>query len=114
VEKTEEKYYIRLQRIVDTFVERSSHYEYKEVEGEPLVIPGFEELDLFAHRAAGAEEKDIWVVSEGKTGNSISGWGISKEEAITLATEVLNKRGIDIYKQAINNAFQSYHSPRYG
>lgn len=73
-------------------------YQYVPVEGEKVVIPGFEEYELFAHKA-----QNGWKVSEVSSGAQLS-IGFSKDDAIKQATNILKNQG----KDKLNTAIQQY------
>lgn len=99
------------------FVSKSSGNEWIKVEGaERLVIPGFEDFDLFVHRALGWKTKDVankWTVSEGMTGLQITS-GKTKEEVIDLAKQKLVGSTPDSFLGSIVEGLNKYGvSPRY-
>ena len=66
-----------------------------EVKGDPVVMPGFEEYDLFVHceiDALGFSDMESFTVSEGKSGYRVSKVG-SKEEAIEHAAKLFTEHG---------------------
>lgn len=66
-----------------------------EVKGEPVVIPGFEEYDMFVHceiDAFGFSDMESFTVSEGKSGSRVSKVG-SKEEVIEYAAKLFTDHG---------------------
>jgi len=66
-----------------------------EVKGEPVVIPGFEEYDLFVHGeidTLGFCDLDSLTASEGKSGSRVSKVG-SKEEVIEYAAKLFTDHG---------------------
>lgn len=86
---------------------------YEPVEGEPVVIEGLEELDLFLHHPYGGKNPDIWVISEGKTGAAITGWAGSPEEAKQSVEEILASRGVEAVRIAVSKRLEERQSPRY-
>lgn len=61
-----------------------------EVNGEPVVMPCFEEYDTFVHceiDSFGFSDMESFTISEGKSGQRVSKVG-SKEEAIEHATKL--------------------------
>lgn len=73
-------------------------YQFVPVEGEKVVIPGFEEYEFFAHKA-----QIGWKVSEVSSGAQLS-IGSSKDDAIKQATYILKNQG----KDKLNTAIQQY------
>ena len=87
---------------------------YELITGEKIVIEGFEELDLFLHQPFIPNPvRKIWMVSEGKTGASITGWAINPEEAKKFAKEKLESEGIERVRTVINRQLELTHSPRF-
>lgn len=68
---------------------------YREVEGEPIVIPGFEEFQFFIR------PEDYFVISEVTTGLRIGEYYESREFAIKSAKEILEKAGIEKVRQLV-------------
>lgn len=62
--------------------------KWREVEGEPVTIPGAEGFDFFVSNPGGG-----WVVSEVFCGAAVSGSWPSKRRAITQAKDVIKKYG---------------------
>ncbi len=89
---------------------------WKQVEGRRLSIAGFEEFDLFAHQSRydeGTIIPDYWTVSEGQTGLAL-GEGETEDEAIAYATEQLNRRGVEAFRDRIAGKIAQYGlSPLY-
>jgi len=87
-----------------------------EVNGEPVVMPGFEEYDLFFHCAIdelGFSVMESFTVSEGKSGFRVSKIG-SREEAIERATKLFTDHGKEQVERAIGEAIEkSGLSPRW-
>jgi len=84
---------------------------FKEVEGKPVKIEGFEWLDLFAHKNGSAG----WMISEGKTGLGVISWPASTlKEAKKEAERVLKEAGKETTGEKIKNSvFFNGISPRY-
>ena len=69
----------------------------KTVEGEPVVIPGFEQIKLFTFNDRDDDTGDAWNVSEEITGYAIvdaCDCMSTKESAIELSSKKLNKKGL--------------------
>jgi hypothetical protein len=67
------------------------------VDGEPVIIPKFERIDLFAF-LGDMGEGEYWNISEKITGRSMvspNDLCKTKEEAIKLVTKKLNKKGLN-------------------
>jgi len=101
------QYYVFIQRI------GGDTDQFEPVEGEPVVISGFEELDLFLHHPFENRTSELWLISEGKTGAAITGWTTTREKAQRLAQEKLEKRGLEAIRIAINKHLGKTPSPRY-
>lgn len=73
-------------------------YFDREVEGEPVFFPGFEEYEFFVHRSdfESRPEYRLWRVSEVATGTFFAA-GETKEEAIESAKLILSTRGKDVF-----------------
>ena len=81
---------------------------FEEVAGETVIIPLFEEFDLFIHKY-----RNDYRISECKTGNCIS-YGKSKEEVIENAKKELKHYGKEKIEQMIKEKTVKYGiSPRY-
>ena len=66
------------------------------VEGEPVIIPGFEQIKLFAHKIT-EEDFDCWGISEITTGLAIVHYDDcipTKDMAIVYATLKMAKKGL--------------------
>ena len=103
------KQILKAKPITDKYYIYIENKGFKEVEKViPVKIPGFEKYDLFAHK-----EGRKWRISEGKTGLSVTGCFLTREEAIEKAIENLNKYK-DKLDKAITNAIDEVGlSPRY-
>lgn len=79
----------------------------REVDGEPIVIPGFEEITMFIHQEYEEEDNIYYKISEVKTGLSMVHYddhATSKEEAISILKEKLNKVGLKQILETISKA----------
>jgi hypothetical protein len=86
----------------------------EEVEGEEVVIPGFEQIKLFAHLDCGFYH--AWGITEAITGLSIahpSNGKATKEEAVKLATGKLIEKGVDYVLVNIKKYKPVAEFPRY-
>lgn len=81
-------------------------WKYEEVDGEPIVIDGFEEVEFFLHHPYKYEKTDIVMISERSTGYGITSWALSKEEAVKQATASLNEVGIDALRERIKHLLE--------
>jgi hypothetical protein len=78
-------------------------YYSKEVEAKPLIIPGFEQVQLFVFND-GSEGYSTWNVSEVTTGLAIIRDGdciCTKKGAIARATKKLQNNGLQVVLDAI-------------
>jgi hypothetical protein len=87
---------------------------FRMVEAEDLVIPGFEQLKLFTHLEF--IDPNIYCVSESTTGLSIVNANLnikSKTDAINLATEKLQKHGLELVLKIIADCPKVDSLPEY-
>ena len=105
------KYYIAIQ----DFALDSNPVSFQEVEGEPVTIEGFEEIDFFIHRDHKAQclGKTKWAVSEGRTGLMLPYTGATKPYIKELVAIKLGELGLERVKQVIKESLVNGHSPRY-
>jgi hypothetical protein len=78
----------------------------KEVEGEEVVIPEFEQIKLFTHFEEDEELDKCWGVSEVTTGLAIVHTNAcmpTKEAAVSSATKKLNKAGLQRVLETIKS-----------
>ena len=87
--------------------------KFKPIDGEKVVIEGFEELDLFIHQPPEGAISDLYVISEGKTGLALTGWRLSPEEARREAKDKLEAKGLSETKAMIDKRLEISQSPRY-
>jgi len=92
-----------MKKVKDEFFIFDYKKRWLEVSAGPVVIPGFEEYDLFAH-----EEVDLdgYVVSEGKTGRKVSRIMDTKEEAIKHAAKLFTDHGKDRVDELIKQSVE--------
>lgn len=86
---------------------------YQEIDGEKVIIEGFEELDLFIHQPPESSMTDLWVISEGETGLAITGWCVSREEARQEAKGKLEGAGLSAARARVDKRLAISQSPRY-
>jgi hypothetical protein len=97
-----------MKKVKDEFFIFQYPKEWLKVDGDPVVMPGFEEYDLFVHEAV---DDDGYLygkfnVSEGKTGYRVSRFMDSKEEAIEHATKLLTDHGKDCVDELIKQSIE--------
>lgn len=72
--------------------------EYKTtVDGESVVIPGFESVEIFIHKTNINENEAYWGITEKYTGLALVHTDLritSKESAIELVTQRLKRKGV--------------------
>jgi len=84
-------------------------WEFSEVKGERVIIPGYSEFDFFIHK-----KDKLWLVSEGKTGAKISQDEKTKKLAIESATDTINRHGKERLIQSMEGLIIRVGlSPRY-
>lgn len=71
------------------------------VDGEPLVIPGFEEFEFFTHSPIPDDRGSFAVVISEKSTSAAVGTGWSFDEAYEDALKNLNSTGVDGLKGRI-------------
>jgi len=106
-----EPYFVFILRTSETLGEGV----FEEVDGQPVLIPGFEELDLFLHHPHGLGGKsELWAISEGTTGMSVAGHAISQEQAESYALDKLRFAGLERVKEVIAERLEKevHRSPR--
>jgi hypothetical protein len=90
---------------------------------KPINVPGFEDADLFVHRAyGGVDDKGRfvpsahgWQVTEGHYGLSIVGQATAKEDAIQQAAERLSQMGRGEFDKRLVSIAEKYGpAPRWG
>jgi hypothetical protein len=89
---------------------------FVEVENaEPVIIWGFEWLDLFSCKGKAENHTDMWMVCDGRTGSMIGRiYGRDRAEAVKMATDKILKAGIDKTKKALTrSARYTGNSPRW-
>ena len=95
---------------MEYLIHTRSHNGYKlesyslKVDGEPVIIPKFERVDLFAF-LDDIGFGEYWNISEKITGRSMvspNDLCETKEEAIKLVTKILNNKGLGIMLKAID------------
>ena len=89
-----------MKKVKDEFFIFDHQKGWLEVSADPVVIPGFEEFDLFVHNIFPDEEDEEddafgYAVSEGKTGCKVSLNMDTKEEAIKNAAKLFTDYGKD-------------------
>ena len=106
------KYYIAIK---DSTLDSKHPISYKEVQGEPVTIKGFEEIDFFIHKDNKAEHlgKTKWAISEGRTGLMIPYIGATEAYVKDLVALKLKELGLEHVKQVIEESLVNGHSPRY-
>lgn len=99
------KYLIKVDEI--TFSGKILNTYSQTVEGEELIIPGFEQVKLFTRKEIPDDEiGECWSVSEVTTGAAIIEVGRcmpTKEAAIEAATRLLNEKGLKLTLEKIKN-----------
>jgi len=104
------KYYIYLNH--SSSIEESSGY--REVEGKRCLLKGWEHLDTFLHKSI--DYPDRWVISEGRTGASVSyacGRKLQREAKEEAIERVRYMGSCDIEKQLTSIINTQGISPRY-
>lgn len=82
---------------------KETEFEVKQVEGEAIVIDGFENFDFFWFKQVENTTHgnyDVYSITELTTGASV-GKGLSLEHAIKTAEKNLNKAGNDKFRNQI-------------
>lgn len=89
--------------------------QWTEVKGTPVLIPGYEDYDFFAHKLVEGGKGGEWVVSEGRTGVRIS-TSVKKSAVAADAKEYLDSFGKGGLDEAIQRNLERIgeSSPRYG
>jgi len=100
-----------MKKVKDEFFIFDHQKGWLEVSADPVVIPGFEEFELFVHNILPDEEDEEddafgYAVSEGKTGCRVSGLMDSEEEAIEHATKLLTDHGKDCVDELIKQSIE--------
>ena len=93
-EQTKAKYYVTLGHINPTF---------HPVEGEPVVIPGFEALHLFVHRSVVHNMDRMWQVTEATTGLAFGNVASNKELAVEAMGHRLRQTGLPKMLEVIDS-----------
>ena len=90
--------------------------EFLQIEGEAIVIPGFEDHDIFVHKTVdgnGHAQAEMFTVSEGKSGYAI-GYDRSKEWVVGKVTDRLKYHGREQLDRVIAEAVEKTGlSPRW-
>jgi len=83
--------------------------EYKEIDGEPLIIKGFESLNLFIHHPIG--EPKTWQISEATTGLALGDSGNNKEQLIDVVKNRILKLGLKYMINIIDDCAKKTKTP---
>lgn len=96
------------------FAEDMRNHVWKEVKGYKVVVPGFEDFDLFAYKTQN-DRYGGWIVSEGQTGMSVgTAGGKTLKEAKACVTQRLARVSQPELKDMIQRGIEiSGLSPRY-
>ena len=84
---------------------------FREVTGKPVQIGGFEYLDLFIHRPWLSRKG--WVISEGRTGQTVTKERATQKAAIETAQGIVRGYGREKLEWAIALELEMAVSPRY-
>jgi len=93
----------------------------EKLNAQPIEIKGFEDFDFFVHRTfdpdpekSPVHDGNYWVVTEAKSGSILAQKQPTKKEAIQATIDVLNSKGKNVFKAALQAAIDKNGiSPRY-
>jgi len=86
----------------------NNKFYWKEVKGEPFIIKGFEEAQLFLHKAINQQLQNCWRVSEVTTGFFLSESSVSPQQAKRNCTKGLKRKGIERFRKSVASITSQY------